>query len=213
MSIDMRRGVEIEASPVRMLGLAALGLLMTALSAAIALRVFPNVPPDTFVEFCGYAGTMFFAACTLLILWRAFTTHGPVVTITWEGIRDSRIAAELIPWSAINDIAIWEYRRQRVIVLAVDPAVEAGLTLTRMVRWTRGANRALGADGLCVTAQGLKIGFDELFATTMAYARAWHSGAAAPTDTIDHADGGAHARRALDRLGPRPPDPRERWDG
>jgi hypothetical protein len=93
----------------------------------------------------------------MLLLWRAFTTHGAVVAITPEGIRDGRVAAELIAWSAVSDIAIWENRAQPVMVLAVDPAVEAGLTLTRVARWTRGANRALGADGLCVTAQERQI--------------------------------------------------------
>jgi hypothetical protein len=177
MMVDSRRSVEIEGSPVRMLGLAVLGFLMTALSAAVALHAFPNVPPGSFAEFAGYAGTVFFGACTVLGLWRAFTTDGPVVTIAPDGIRDSRVAAELILWSAVNDIKIWESNGQRVMVLVVDPAVEAGLSLTRIARWTRGANRALGADGLCVTAQGLKMGFDELLATSLAYARAWHADA------------------------------------
>jgi hypothetical protein len=48
--IDTRHDVEIEASPIKMLGLAALGVLMTALSAAIALRAFPNVRPGSFAE-------------------------------------------------------------------------------------------------------------------------------------------------------------------
>jgi hypothetical protein len=172
MTIDTHRAVEIEASSIRMLGLAALGLLMTALSAVLAL---PNVAPGS--EFIGYVGAVLFGALTVLILWRTLTTHGPVVTITREGIRDSRIAAELIPWSAINDISTWQYQRQRAMVLAVDPAVERGLHLTRIARWTRGANRAFGIDGLCVTAQGLKIGYDELFAASLAYAQASRSAA------------------------------------
>jgi hypothetical protein len=179
MMIDTRRSVEVEGSPARMFGLAMLGVLMTALSAAVALHAFPNVPPGSFAEFFGYVGTVFFGACTVLLLWRAFTTRGPVVTITPDGIHDSRVAAEFIPWSAVSDINVWESNGQRVMVLAVDPAVEAGLGLTRIARWTRGANRALGADGLCVTAQGLKMGFDELLATSLAYGRAWHAGAAA----------------------------------
>jgi hypothetical protein len=107
MMIATRCTVEIEASPVRMLGLAALGLLMTALSTAVAPRAFPNVRAGSFVEFCGTAGAVFFAVCTMLLLWRAFTTHGAVVTITPEGIRDGRVAAELIAWSAVNGIAVW----------------------------------------------------------------------------------------------------------
>ena len=138
--------------------------------------------------------------------------RGPVITITQEGIRDRRVAAELIPWSAVRGIKIWEYRGQRVMVFAVDPTVETGLDLTRTVRWTRDANRSLGADGLCVTAQGLKIGFDDLLETTVAYARAWQSGAAAPPTYGDsQEDSGAHARRAAGQFGLRPPDPQDRW--
>jgi hypothetical protein len=64
------------------------------------------------------------------------------------------------------------YRRQKIIVLVVEPATEASLALTPIVRWTRDANRALGADGLCIAAQGLKIDHDTLLATITAYAQA-----------------------------------------
>jgi hypothetical protein len=213
MMIDTPGAVEIEASLVRMLGLAALGLVATALSAATALHAFPNVAPGSLVEFYARAATVFCAACTVLILWRALTMRGPVVTITHEGIRDRRVAAEVIPWSAVKGINIWEHRGQRIMVLAVDLTVEAGLNLTRTARWTRNANRSLGADGLCVTAQGLKIGFDELLETAVAYARAWQSGAAtAPTYRHADEDRRAQARPAADRFSPRPPDPQERWD-
>jgi len=213
MTIDTRGAVEIEASLAKMLGLTAMALVMTALSVTVALPLLPNVAPGSLAQFVGRVGTVFFAACTLLALWRALTMRGPVVTITPEGILDRRIAAKLIPWSAVNDIGTWEYRKQRVMVVAVDPAVEAGLNLTRIARWTRDANRALGADGLCVTAQGLNIDFDELLETSLAYAGARRSGAAAASTHGDAgADGGAHARRVADRSGPRPPDPHERWD-
>jgi hypothetical protein len=213
MTIDTRGAAEIEPSLVRMLSLAALGLILTAVLAAVALHVVLDVAPGSRLEFFGRAGTVFCAACTVLILWRAFAMRGPVVTITREGIRDRRVAAELIPWSAVNGIKVWEHRGQRTMVLAVDPTVEAGLSLTRTVRWTRDANRALGADGLCVTALGLKIGFDELLETSVAHARAWQSGAAAaPTHRDRDEDRGACAGRVGDRFAPRAPDPRERWD-
>jgi len=175
MTIDTSRAVEIEASPVKLLGIAVIGVVMTALSTAIALRAFPKIQPGSFTEFCGYAGVLVFGACTLLAIWKALTTHGPVVTLTREGIRDRRIATDLIPWSAVKDITIWKHHRQRFMVLAVDPAVEAGLNLTRTARWTRNANRSLGADGLCLGTNDLKIGFDEMLATTMAFAQASHS--------------------------------------
>lgn len=179
MKIDTGGALEIEASAVRMLGLSVLGLVMTALSAVLALHVVPGVARGGLVEFCGWAGMVFFAACSAGILWRTLTAHGPVVTITPEGIRDTRVAAELIPWRAVDSIKVWESQGQRVLVLAVDPTVEQSLTLTRIARWSRGANRCLGADGLCITAQGLKLGFDDLLQASLSHARARHSHTAA----------------------------------
>ena len=180
MMIDTNRPIEIEASPLKQFAFVVLGVVMTAASTAMAVRAFPDVQPGSFAEFCGYVGIVLFGACTVLLLWRAVTTSGPVVTITRDGIQDIRVAAEFIPWSAVRDIAVWKQRRQRFMVLVVDPAVEARLDLTRIARWTRNANRGLGADGLCVGANELKIGFDELLATSLAFARAWQSRAAAP---------------------------------
>jgi hypothetical protein len=49
--------------------------------------------------------------------------------------------------------------------------VESQLTLTPTVKWTRGANRGLGIDGLWITPAGLKIDLDTLLETCRAYAQ------------------------------------------
>jgi hypothetical protein len=102
------------------------------------------------------------------------------VTISPQGFRDTRLAAELIPWRAVRGVSTWSYNgalawRQSVMVLAVEPVTEAKLTLPLLARLTRRPNRWLGADGLCIGIQDLKIDFDTLQATTIAYARA-HGG-------------------------------------
>jgi hypothetical protein len=177
MTIDTSRAVEIEASPLKQFGLIVISVVMAALCGAIVLGGFAKVQPGSFREFVCYVGLVFFPLCGLLLLWRAVTMRGPTVTITPEGIRDVRVAAEFIPWRAIHNISVWKHRRQRFIVLAVDPAVEAGLDLTRMARWSRNGNRALGADGLFIGAGELKIGFDDLLATCLAFAQASQSAA------------------------------------
>lgn len=75
----------------------------------------------------------------------------------------------MIPWNAVTGISTWQYRGQRVLVLAIDPAVEGRLTLTRIARWSREPNRALGIDGLCVTATGLNINYDALLQTCLTH--------------------------------------------
>jgi hypothetical protein len=79
-----------------------------------------------------------------------------------EGLIDRRVAADLIPWRAIQAIDVWEYPSQKAIVLKLDPAVEKSLNLRPMTKWSRGPNRALGADGLCIASMGLSVGHDQL---------------------------------------------------
>jgi hypothetical protein len=155
--------VYIVGSPSRLLMLAGLGVLMTGMSAIVGFELIPDMQPSYFTKAACMFGTVFFALCTLIALWRLLFGRGPVITISPQGIRDSRVAADVIPWSAIRTISTWEHTGQRVLVLNVDPAVERTLRLSMIAKYTRSANRALGADGLCVTAQGLKISYDELW--------------------------------------------------
>jgi hypothetical protein len=175
MATDTSQTLQIEASPTKLLGLAGLGVLMTAVSVFttfIPADALPRWVSHEEAAIMGWIGAVFFALCTVLALWRLFTERGPVITISPQGIRDTRITDEFIPWSAITNISTWEFRNQKAMVLAVKPDIEDRLGLTRAARWTRSANRALGADGLCITASGVKIDYDALLQTTRDYAGA-----------------------------------------
>lgn len=160
-----------------MLGLGVLGIGMTALSIAIGLALPPFGSVSLLHQTFGVAGALFFGGCTLLIFWQAMTTSGPVVTLTRTGIHDQRVSAQEIPWPAIGGISTWAMQGQKVMVLAVDPAVEATLGLSTIARMSRGPNRSLGVDGLCISAQGLKTSYEDLFDLTVAYAEAHGGGA------------------------------------
>jgi hypothetical protein len=168
MTTEISPTVEIESSPAKLVVLLAMGLLLTA--GGIAILILPVLDHGTFRALLVYLGVLFFAFCTLLAAWRLVMTRGPVITITPDGIRDTRVAPQFIPWTAVTSISTWQMANQKVMVVAVDPAVERTLTLTAIARWSRGGNRALGADGLCMTAAGLKVDYDTLFATALRYA-------------------------------------------
>lgn len=173
--IDTNKRLDIAASPWKLLGLGLIGAGMTALGGVLAFGLLPNGPAaGSFGQFIGYAGLLFFGPGTGILLWRAFTSRGPVVTMTPDGIRDSRVAADFIPWTAVLHISTWTYSSQKFMILSVDPEVESRLALTRIAKMTRGANRSFSIDGLCVTAQGLKMSYDDLLRTSMAYATAAH---------------------------------------
>lgn len=167
--VDTSRTLELLHSPLKMFGALVGGALMTALSLLFVLPVFPQLGSDPVTHAVGIVGTLFFGLCTLMIVRQWFTLQA-VVTLSPAGLRDVRVAREFIPWSAIERLSTWTFQGQNILVVAVAPAVESRLTLTRTARWTRGPNRNLGADGLCVTAHGLKVDFAGLAALVHAYA-------------------------------------------
>jgi hypothetical protein len=172
-TLDTSRTLEVESSPWKMVGLATLGAIMTLIPLAFALHwVEPKTPLEPGTETAGFAAAGFFALCTLVIAWRLFTVSGPVVTIGPQGIRDTRVTSESIPWDAIAGIGTWTHQGQRILVLQVTPEAEKKLLVAKLARLARLANKAVGADGLCITATGLKISYDRLYECAIAYANA-----------------------------------------
>jgi hypothetical protein len=166
-----RQPVEIKGSAAKLLGLVGLGLVMTAMSGAIAFGFIPNIE-GSFVQFVGWIGLFFFGASMLIGLSRLFTASKAILTLLPDGLLDTRVAEKPIPWAAMEDIGVWSSHGQKIIVIAVPPEVEAGLGLRRMVQMTRGVNAKLGADGLCIASTGLKISHDELLGEIIARADA-----------------------------------------
>jgi hypothetical protein len=119
----------------------------------------------------GWIGAVVFGAFLLLALWRLIDTRGPVVTISPRGLHDTRISEKMIPWDAVLGVSIWQMSNQKIIVVAVTPDAEQSIGLTRMAKWTRGANKSLGADGLCINP-GIKAKPDDLLRLIIAYGEA-----------------------------------------
>jgi hypothetical protein len=161
--------IEIGYSALRMLRLAALGVVMTLVSASIAFNWFADKNLDGFMVAVGYAGVAFFGFATLKIIWKLTTAKGPVVFVNRCGIRDLRISNELILWGSVEDITIWEYRRQKCIVLKISPALERQLFATKAKQAMLLANRAVGVDGIAISASGLTMDFDALLKICAAY--------------------------------------------
>lgn len=170
--MDTSKTIEIFQSPWRMVVFLALGLAMTLLSAVLLSVPISSSANAAFVAAVAWIGVAFFGACTVLMLWRWISARGPVIVLTPYEWRDNRISASAVPWTAVRSIGTWSYQGQSLVVVSIDPDVEARIGLTRIASWTRSANAALGADGLCVGPQGLKTNFAELLALFTAYADA-----------------------------------------
>lgn len=170
-AIDTSRTIEIAQSAGKMILLVLAAVAMTAASAFLALGPAAR-EADGFLAFIGWVGMVLFGLAFVAILWRALTAKGPTLTISPQGLRDVRVARDPVPWTSIRRLFTWGYQSQKILVVAIDPDVEARIGLTLLARWSRAPNRALGADGLAVTAQGLQITHDRLFELVHAYTQA-----------------------------------------
>jgi len=173
MSIDTSQTIEFYASPARLVTLLLFSLMSTGIAAALAFRLFPNMNVDPTATSAGYSGLVFFSFCTVVAIVRLIQQRGPAVTLSPAGLHDRRVTAGPIPWRAIKAIATLQLQRQTVLVVTIDPAEEEHLTLTRVARWTRNANRRLGADGLVISPQGLTVGYPTLFYSCRDFWEAW----------------------------------------
>ena len=172
--------MEIKGSPIKLIGLFLAGLLMTAGSAALAFQWLPARRPDGNSVAWGWIGLVLFGLATAVLLWRLLTVDRTIITITSEGIKDRRLSAAAVPWSGIERLSTAQVRGQRFIVLAVHPSIEKRIRLTLIARLTRGPNRMLGLDGLCISAVGLKVDHDTLFGVCLAHWQAAQGPAAGP---------------------------------
>lgn len=162
----------VERSRVRLLGLLGVAILVTALGVVLGLGA---LDVGLIERAIGWLCAVFFLACTALIARQLFSLPKVVVTLTPNGLRDVRMAPEAIPWPAIQGIDLYSMSGSTFIILAVDPAVEAALTLSRNQRWSRGTNRRMGFDGLHISTQGLKMSAVDLAGAIAAFRQA-HAG-------------------------------------
>jgi hypothetical protein len=153
--------VELESSPARGLVLAAGGIGFTFVCGAMAFGAFEDVTPPSQEQLVGWAGLILFPLSAVFWLKQAFTQR-PVVTVGPLGVRDLRVSPNWIPWAAITGISEIESAGSHFLMLRIDPAFEATMSLTHLVRWTKPLNAMLGYKGYFINAGGLKGGFAPL---------------------------------------------------
>ncbi len=169
--IDTKQTYAFGQSPWKMalIGLGCIGFIVASVLMIIGVIDVRRFGLDA--STVGWIGAIVFGAFLMLALWRLIGTRGPVVTVSPRGLHDTRISEKVIPWDAVLGVSTWEMSNQKIIVVAVTPEAEQAIGLTRMAKWTRGANRSLGADGLCINP-GIKVKPDDLLRLIIAYGEA-----------------------------------------
>jgi hypothetical protein len=167
--------IEIGYSMPRLLRLIGLGVLMTLVSAAMAFNWY-HTNIGAFRTAVGYLGVVGFGFATCVALWLLISSRGPVIFISRDGIRDTRIADELIAWSSVEKISIWQYRSQKSVVLKLNPAVARRLFASSLRRFSLLAAKTFGVDGVTVNTAALTMDTETLLDTCRRYSAAAGSG-------------------------------------
>ncbi|MGQ0456745.1 MAG: STM3941 family protein [Hyphomicrobium sp.] len=142
------------------LALYLLGGLAFAIACGWAIYI-DAAPSGSFDQAVLWFGVPFFGLLVLLAL-KNFGDRRAILTISSEGIRDVRIAPNLIPWDAIRGMTLREIKRQRFVMLDLDPGFEKTLQLTRLARFSKPMNAAIGFHGHALNPAGLNGSLDQI---------------------------------------------------
>lgn len=145
----------IYRSKLKMILLLLGAVAFVGLGAFIAKVTYAEQGAGAFGVFIGIVCIIFFGFCGVLILVKVFDGR-PAVEFLKEGLLVRDISALPINWLDIVAARLISYRNQPIIELILSPAAEQSLPFTRMVRYTRAANRGLGINGVCLSAAGLQ---------------------------------------------------------
>lgn len=135
------------------------------------MRNPPLLLLGTGVAFCG--------AFAILFIYMAIVKSGKVAfTVGPDGILDTRISKDVIPWSSIEAISTWRNPQlpknmqggERVVLLQLKPGQEARLPIAQFARTARTADRSItGSDGFQIRTGGTDIGYKRLLEVSQSY--------------------------------------------
>jgi hypothetical protein len=146
-----------------------LGFWLLTLDLEAVKPLGPSWNPIS-VRGAGLAGVIFFGLCGIVGLIKLLDKK-PALQFTKMGVIDNAggVSAGLIPWSDILGTDIYEFSGQRTLVVKVtnpDRYIETGGSLKRRIKR---ANFDMCGSPITISAQGLKIDFNELVDIFNAY--------------------------------------------
>ncbi|MFV8174663.1 STM3941 family protein [Mycolicibacterium peregrinum] len=149
-------------SPWRLLMMLGFGVLLSAASLWIAQEAELSVLSRAI----GAIGTVLFASLGVLVVIRLFD-RGEQLRVSSDGIYYKQWSETVIPWDQIVGVTVWQYRRQRAIILHLaDPRRFPSTTVLGRLA---GANRRLTGGDIAISLTPMDRGFDETLAVIEDY--------------------------------------------
>jgi|APSaa5957512535_1039671.scaffolds.fasta_scaffold171500_1 hypothetical protein len=154
------------------LGFVTLGIWFLLLSDEFIKKSLPIMSPTT-VHIVGVVGILFFGFFGLVALKKVFN-NSPGLVLNAAGIFDnsSAVSAGFIPWSEVESIEQYKVHSQKILAIHVKTP-EKYLTGNALLVATKKANQNMSGTPIHITANTLKIGFDELLAEVNGYFAAY----------------------------------------
>jgi len=152
-------------SPWR-LALLALGAAAFVFGGLLIAGVLgPSPRPGS--EWIGWLCASFFGLGGVVAVRRIFD-GGDVVRISANGVYFKSWSEQTIPWSEIIDVTVWEFQRQKSIILHLRSPDR--FPSTKLLGMVAGANRALTGGDVPVSLTGTDGSFEDAM-TAIAYYR------------------------------------------
>lgn len=172
-SIDTSSTVEIEHDPVVMTGI-VLGLV-----ALTGFELWPLFRDSSiFMLIGGVLWTLVCAFLTLLWTARLLVVRGAVLTVSPDGVRDTRYSRDVLPWSGVSDVAVRNSANipMKTMMLVVDRAALSALKpvpfYLRTALPSGTFTSTSWSPALLISAFGLKASFYDIRNLLFAFAEA-----------------------------------------
>jgi hypothetical protein len=162
----MKRELTANYSPWRM-AFILLGAAVFVVLGFWMIGLFGEVPhnrrwPAEIVQIVGWLSIVFFGACAIIGVPRLFNADLQL-RVSEHGIYWKPWSDDTIPWHEIRDVRVWEYRRQKAIVLCLEhPERYPSKSLLGKLA---ALNRGLMGGDVSISLTGMNRSFGEAFAT------------------------------------------------
>ena len=170
--------IEIKQSPFRMFLRTIRSALLTALIVCLCILVIlipVRTPKDGVFALLYLFIIIGLGIKTLALTWRFLTVSGPVITLNTQGMRDTRISTDFIPWNAITWKLEAPYswggpaRKPTILTMVIDETIDKQLKKTPRFDVEEIFNRFKGYE---FTSHGLEIKSEELIEHIYAFSKA-----------------------------------------
>jgi hypothetical protein len=162
--------VEIRSDWRKLLGLFALGILMTGLAGLIAFGKVGNLQANHFRYLIICLGFGFFGLCTLVIGWRFMQAGEVVLRLSPENIWiKSRGDGVTVPWRIVSSVSRAGIHKQSFLVLNMSDEDYKALKQGAVAGALHRLNKMLNVTGIPIAASGMSISIDQLEALVARY--------------------------------------------